>query len=319
MFKNIKDRIIEEKCFQYKRKIIFEVKNEIIKLYLEGKSTSELSNMTGYSAPSILKILKFWGIPTRTQSQEAILRVLTRKGNARKIFQDDNRIDLALSMYYSGSSYFEVADYFGCKWTVINDLNRNYMDKISRKEAFKDRQSDTGRKGVAGFKKKMEENPEFAKRLSERMSGDNNICKKPGVREKILEEWSTNKDRRVVAIMKNHYRKRTSFDIKVENVIKENNLPYTYCGDGKLVIDGKCPDFMHNSEPIVVEVFNNIHHELAYGSINAYITARSNHFTANGYKCLFINELSVKDNNKIKDILTLLHSESRSLEVANEL
>jgi hypothetical protein len=197
--RNIKLFIDVAEDYISKRKRLNGIKGEIIELYLAGKSSIEIGHQFDCSSAAIIGLLKRNNVAIRTMLEETSLRVLTRKGLARKIFQDQGDIELALSMYYSGASYQEVGEYFNCKGTVINDLNRNYMEISERQEAFKERQSDIGLKGVAGFKRKMLNDPGFAKRMSDRMSGKNNICKLPGVKEKILADWQQNKDARVAS------------------------------------------------------------------------------------------------------------------------
>jgi very-short-patch-repair endonuclease len=105
-------------------------------------------------------------------------------------------------------------------------------------------------------------------------------------------------------LLKVRFRKKTSFEKKVEDVIQKNNLPYFYCGDGAVVIGGKCPDFIHVSQKIVVEVFNDIHHKIAYGDIMSYKQARTLHFKEFGYDTIFIPEQSVWSDKTINGLLT---------------
>jgi transposase len=265
-----------------------ENKEEFIKLYNRGLSRKEIGKIYGVSDKSVEYWLKKKNICLRS-SEEA---VLTRKGPCRKIFQDDDDIELALSLYYSGASYAEVAEFFGCKWTVINNLNKSCMDKQSRKEAFEERRSDIGLKGVAGFKKKLLNDPDFAKRMSERVSGNKNPCKLPGAREKILEEWHINKDARVSACMSK--RPMTKFESRVQHLIAVHDLPFVFVGNGAIVIGGKCPDFVAtNGKKIVVEVNNFYHKEKAYGSWDKYVHTRTKHFKSYGCDTIFIDEIDM--------------------------
>jgi very-short-patch-repair endonuclease len=220
------------------------------------------------------------------------------------IFKNKHDIEMILSMYYSGASYREIADLFSCKLTAIHDLNRRYVDKCERQEAFKERQSDIGLKGAAAFKKKLCDDPIFARKMSDRIMGEKNICKLPGIRQKILEEWALNKDKRVSATLKAMFKQPTSFEKKILKVVIENNLPYLYCGDGSVVIGGKCPDFIHKIEKVVVEVFDDFHRELAYGSRYNYCKARIEHFSEFGYKTLFVPEEFVHNEERIVEILS---------------
>jgi len=45
------------------------------------------------------------------------------------------------------------------------------------------------------------------------------------------------------------------------NVIQKYGLPYDYVGDGKVIIEGKCPDFINNNgAKRIIEVFGDVYH-----------------------------------------------------------
>lgn len=54
----------------------------------------------------------------------------------------------------------------------------------------------------------------------------------------------------------------TKPETRVIEVIKAYNLPYCYVGDGKVVIDGLCPDFINNNgAKRIIEVFGDVYHD----------------------------------------------------------
>lgn len=44
------------------------------------------------------------------------------------------------------------------------------------------------------------------------------------------------------------------------NLIKKNNLPFNYVGDGKIILDGFCPDFLSKNPKYIIEIFGDYWH-----------------------------------------------------------
>ena len=87
-------------------------------------------------------------------------------------------------------------------------------------------------------------------------------------------------------------RRPTSYEMKIESLIIENNLPYKYVGNGKFYIEGKNPDFVNvNGDKILLEVYAKWRH-----SIN-YELERDEFFNSYGYKTVFIDETDIKSDN----------------------
>ncbi|GAH86571.1 unnamed protein product, partial [marine sediment metagenome] len=46
------------------------------------------------------------------------------------------------------------------------------------------------------------------------------------------------------------------------NLIKKNNLPFNYVGNGQIIIEGFCPDFLSKNPKQIIEVFGDYWHLL---------------------------------------------------------
>lgn len=83
----------------------------------------------------------------------------------------------------------------------------------------------------------------------------------------------------------------TKFEKKIINIIKRNNLPYKYTGNGDFWIGGKNPDFVNiNGEKKLIEVGSSYWKNKSYGSVDNYIKERSEHFAQYGWKSYFYIE-----------------------------
>lgn len=100
------------------------------------------------------------------------------------------------------------------------------------------------------------------------------------------------------------YRKPNKAEIKVMELLEKLHLPYCYVGDGKVIIGGYTPDFIHtNNKNHIIEVFgdywhnreNMSWHQTELGRIMAY-----SHF---GYKTLVIWEHELADSKMLKEKL----------------
>lgn len=97
------------------------------------------------------------------------------------------------------------------------------------------------------------------------------------------EWWQNLENREKVAkkILKRLKERPTSLEKEFIKIIKKNNLPFTYCGDGSLLIGFKNPDFYEtNGKKICIEVANHYHHP------NPWKEKRIAYFDKYGWKCL---------------------------------
>ena len=116
--------------------------------------------------------------------------------------------------------------------------------------------SEEAKKKLSETRKKLYKDPEFAKKMFKA------IAKKPTNPERIWKE------------------------IAIDN----NSLPFKYTGDGEVVIGGRCPDFIHLTKKIVVEVFGKAYHAPLFAFFNVDYSrtykGTIEHYKQHGYKCI---------------------------------
>lgn len=85
------------------------------------------------------------------------------------------------------------------------------------------------------------------------------------------------------------------------NLFKENNIPFHYVGDGKLIVDGKCPDFVCNPSKKVILMHGDWWHYHKPKKKNPDLTREQvekkdiAHYRANFFDCLIIWEHELKN------------------------
>lgn len=86
------------------------------------------------------------------------------------------------------------------------------------------------------------------------------------------------------------YQHPSNPEIRVAALIWNHGLPYDFVGDFQLLIGGKCPDFVHRSLKVVVEVADEHDkiHRGGWESKEIYERARRRHFSYYGYSCIFL-------------------------------
>ena len=113
-----------------------------------------------------------------------------------------------------------------------------------------------------------------------------------------------NKDKKLSPerIRKSLQRREMSYlEIKMNEIIQKNNLPYKFVGNGDFMIERKCPDFVNtNGEKKVIEVFGTRHkNRFRSGGVDSWMKERSELFSKYGYKTIFFNEKEVSSENTV--------------------
>jgi hypothetical protein len=88
-------------------------------------------------------------------------------------------------------------------------------------------------------------------------------------------------------LLRNLFKRPTSFEQKVIDVIEKYSLPFRYVGDGKIWIDRNNPDFINNNgQKLLIEVANRvkIHHSEDYEK------RRTGQFAEYGFATLFLRD-----------------------------
>lgn len=111
------------------------------------------------------------------------------------------------------------------------------------------------------------------------------LWKNPELREKFIK-----------CALKGLRKRPTSFEGKIICLINENNLPFEYVGDGKVIIGFRNPDFIHSGgKKLLIETYFSLFHQKNYEY------TRSKFFSRYGFKSLFLNETDLMAE-KWKDI-----------------
>jgi len=82
-------------------------------------------------------------------------------------------------------------------------------------------------------------------------------------------------------------------ELKLQELLTSLNLPYKFVGDGKLIMGGKCPDFVNiNGQKKLIELFGDYWHseEITGHSIEKEEQERIGHFFQLGFNTLIIWE-----------------------------
>lgn len=132
----------------------------------------------------------------------------------------------------------------------------------------------------------------------------NNIKRQTGVPNgvfKKLNQVPGFNEKRLKALIK----KPTRPEQSIANLIKENNLPFNYVGDGQIFIGGFNPDFLSEELKKIIEVNGIYWHNLPQNkSRDIY---KYENYRRKGYKTLIIWENEIKDKdsclNKIKTFM----------------
>ena len=118
-----------------------------------------------------------------------------------------------------------------------------------------------------------------------------NKWKDKDYREKMLKirktQWTEETKIKILKALSS--RKKTGLEIKLENIINKYKLPFKYVGDASFILHGLCPDFIHNKEKKLIEVFYEYFKEKQYGSVENYKIERHAIFKKYGFDTLFID------------------------------
>jgi len=141
-------------------------------------------------------------------------------------------------------------------------------------------------KGKIALSRIGDKNP--AKRLEVRMKISNTL-KGHKLSEESLRKW-----------FKSNNIKPNKKELQLQNILDEIQPDeWIFVGDGKVIIEGFCPDFINNNgKKLIIELFGNYWHTLS-GSEET-DKRRLVAYTKMGYKTLIIWEKELKEPNKVK-------------------
>lgn len=118
----------------------------------------------------------------------------------------------------------------------------------------------------------------------------------------------------------NRKHKLSNVEKRICNIIRDNNLPVIFVGDGSLIINNKNPDFKILGQDKVIEVWDSRLGEYIKRG-DDYINSRTNHFLEFGFKtlCLGIDYYD-DDNDILKKIQEFIFNgkEIKNIEIINK-
>jgi len=102
---------------------------------------------------------------------------------------------------------------------------------------------------------------------------------------KRMKEYGIKRRGRIEAIVK----KPNAIERRIIGIIRKNDLPFKYVGDGQLVIEGKCPDFVStNRSKKIIEVFGDYWHNIVMNREYSSKEGRKEFFSKYGYDTLVL-------------------------------
>lgn len=105
----------------------------------------------------------------------------------------------------------------------------------------------------------------------------------------------------IKAVLKSLFKRPTKLEEKGMILINNYHLPFTYCGNGSLIIGGKNPDaYENNGQKICLEFANKREKSIkrkgrTYATWQEYEKQRIEHFVRYGWKCVVLWEDEFKN------------------------
>lgn len=79
---------------------------------------------------------------------------------------------------------------------------------------------------------------------------------------KVKEYWRLNHDEQIRRMMAGERSKPNRVETRLIQLIQRNELPFKYVGNWELIVDGKCPDFVHKEgKKLLIELFGDYWHK----------------------------------------------------------
>lgn len=252
-----------------------------------------------------------------------------------KLFSVDKEREIC-QLYLEGESTLTLAKYFSCHFTTIarllkrHDVTRNLSEagklafERGRFPKTKEWLKTTFNKGYVPWNKGKPRSEEMKRKISGtrhyawvkritrrcRWCGKNYLtisrrrqrfCSDSCRRKFFGREAHTNPK-----IIKKRFkalaRRPTKPERKMMDLIKKHNLPFIYTGDGKVIIESLCPDFMDNDgSKRIIEVFGRVFHDTHIRRIPYIQTekGRKEIFSKLGFRTLILWEEELEDENLV--------------------
>jgi hypothetical protein len=103
-------------------------------------------------------------------------------------------------------------------------------------------------------------------------------------------------------IIKSRHARPNKAENKLATIISKRKLPFSYVGNGEVVIGGKNPDFIHSAgQRKVIELFGIYWHSPLYGKVKPTMTYEAvvRHYAEYGYECLVLWDTELQNENLV--------------------
>jgi len=148
--------------------------------------------------------------------------------------------------------------------------------------------------------KKGKDNYFYGKSLTPWNKGMVGVIKKSELaKEKMRAYWENKewREKQIERMLAGLFKRPTSLEQQMIDIIKKNNLPYKYVGDGSFIIGYKNPDFVNiNGEKKLIEVANLQHHS------EDYPIKRAKYFSKYGWKSYIFRTKELDENIVLKTL-----------------
>lgn len=121
--------------------------------------------------------------------------------------------------------------------------------------------------------------------------------KKHSLAMKIKWQDPIYKENTIKAILAGLLTRPTSYEQKISYLCFKYNLPFVYKGNGDFLINFKNPDFVNETDRVVIEVFYSYFKIRDYGSVENYKEFCRKKYESAGWKVIFIDEVDLHDEN----------------------
>jgi len=140
------------------------------------------------------------------------------------------------------------------------------------------------------YGKTKENNYQVKRFFSEERKGKNNPAY-----SYLINAWKDPhyRDRTIRKVLEALSKRPTRPERKLIDIIQHHNLNFKYVGNGKVIIGGLCPDFIHSDRKLLIEVFGRIYHDpvVTYKDDipwKSQYWGRLAHFSQFGYDCIIL-------------------------------
>jgi very-short-patch-repair endonuclease len=175
------------------------------------------------------------------------------------------------------------------------------------KELWGEEKAEEWKKNIGKSNKNIKRSLKFKSNLEKIRIGKNNPFWHKHHTEKWRREhsnrikklWKTKEYRNLVVTntMKGQIIKPNFPERQMIQIIKENNFPFNYVGDGKVVFDGFNPDFLSKNPKHIIEVFGDYWHHRK--KVMARDKRKFKAYASLGYKTLIIWQHELEEPQKI--------------------